>query len=112
MAHDVNEHCQNCTLSQQAKLTSPPKVPLASLPVGRPWEMRAADVLEVPISTRGNRYLLVVQDYFMKWAEAFPMPDQTGKCITDILIGLCAAMGLPSFIHSDQGRNFESAILH
>ena len=111
MAHDVNEHCQNCTLCQQAKLTSPPKVPLVSLPVGRPWEMLAMDVLEVPISTCGNRYLLVVQDYFTKWAEAFPMPDQTAKRITDILIGLCAAMGLPRIIHSDQGCNFESAIL-
>ena len=39
------------------------------------------DVLEVPISTHGNRYLLVVQDYFTKWAEAFPIPDQTAKRI-------------------------------
>ena len=112
MASDVNKHCQNCTLCQQAKLSSPPKAPLVSLPVGRPWEMLAIDVLEVPISTRGNHYLLVVQDNFTKWAEAFPMPDQTAKRITDILIGLCAAMGLPRIIHSDQGRNIESAILH
>ena len=70
------------------------------------------DVLEVPISTHGNRYLLVMQDYFTKWAEAFPMPDQTAKHITDISIGLCATMGVPRIIHSDQGRNLESAILH
>ena len=74
--------------------------------------MLAVDVLEVPISTHGNRYLLVAQDYFTKWAEAFPIPDQTAKHITNILIGLCATMGLPQIIHSDQGRNFESAILH
>ena len=53
------------------------------------------DVLEVPISTHSNRYLLIVQDYFTKWVKAFPMPDQTAKCITDILIGSCATMGLP-----------------
>ena len=75
MAHDVNEHCQKCTLCQQAKLTSLPKVPLVSLPVGRPWEILAVDVLDIPISTRGDRYLLVVQDYFTKWAEAFLMAD-------------------------------------
>ena len=39
MASDVNEHCQNCTLYQQAKLNSPPKALLVSLPIGRPWEM-------------------------------------------------------------------------
>ena len=112
MASDVTKHCQKCTTCQQAKLPTPPKVPLVSVPVGRPWEMLAVDVLEVPQSTAGNHYLLVVQDYFTKWAEVFPMPDQTAKRITNILISLCARMGLPRIIHSDQGRNFESAILH
>ena len=101
-----------CTVCQQAKLPTPAKAPLMSLPVGSPWEMLAVDVLEVPVSTNGNRYLLVVQDYFTKWADAFPMPDQTARRITDILINLCARMGLPRIIHSDQGRNFESTILH
>ena len=69
-------------------------------------------VLEVPQSTASNRYLLVLQDYFTKWVEVFPMPDQTVKRITNILISLCARMGLPRIIHSDQGQNFKSAILH
>ena len=112
MSSDVAKHCLKCITCQQAKLPTPTKAPLVSLPVGRPWEMLAVDVLEVPLSSHGNRYLLVVQDYFTKWAEAFPMPDQTAKHITDILITLCAKMGLPRIIHSDQGRNFESAILN
>ena len=40
------------------------------------------------------------------------MPDQIPKHITDILIGLCATMGLPRIIYSDQGHNFPSVILH
>ena len=74
--------------------------------------MLVVDVLEVPLSTNGNRYLLVVQDYFTKWAEAFPIPDQMARLITDILINLCARMRLPKIIHSDQGSSFESTILH
>ena len=66
VASDVNEHCQNCNFCQQAKLNSPPKALLVSLPLDRPWQMLAMDVLEVPISTRGNHYVLVVQDYFTK----------------------------------------------
>ena len=66
MASDVNKHCQICTLCKKAKLSSLPKVPLVSLPVGRPWKMLAVDMLEVPISTCGNHYLLVAQDYFTK----------------------------------------------
>ena len=112
MSSDVTKYCLECTTCQQAKLPAPTKAPLVSLPVGRPWEMLAIDVLEVPLSTNGNHYLLVVQDYFTKWAEAFPMPDQTAKRITDVVVALCARMGLPRIIHSDQGRNFESTILH
>ena len=78
-----------CTIYQQAKLLTPTKAPtLMSPPIGRPWEMLAIDVLEIPPSTKGNHYLLVVQDYFIKWAEfCIPyMPDQTAKRITDILV--------------------------
>ena len=64
--------------------------------------MLAVDVLEVPLSTKGNHYLLIEQDYFTKWAEAFLMPDRAAKRITDILISLCARMDLLSIIHSDQ----------
>ena len=39
--------------------------------------MIAVDILEVTMSTNGNRYLLVVQDYFTKWAEAILLRDQT-----------------------------------
>ena len=112
MSSDVAKHCLKCITCQQAKLSIPTKAPLVSLPVGRPWEMLAIDALEVPLSSHGNRYLLVVLDYFTKWAEAFPMPDQTAKHITDIFITLCARIGLPRIVHSDQGQNFESAILN
>jgi len=57
MSSDVNKHCQNCINFQQAKLPSPTKAPLVSLPVGRPWEMLAVDVLEIPLSTKDNHYL-------------------------------------------------------
>ena len=54
--------------------------------------MLAADILEVPVSRHNNRYLLVVMDYFTKWAEAVPLRDQTATSI------------------SDQGRNFKSQL--
>ena len=59
------------------KQSLPSKAPLVSLPIGKPWEMIAVDVLQVLMSYKHNEYLLVVQDYFTKWVEAIPMPDQT-----------------------------------
>ena len=65
--------------------------------------MVAVDVLEVPISYKGNRYLLVIQGYFTKWADAIPLRNQTAATITQELIKLFSVMGLPDVLHSDQG---------
>lgn len=111
MAQDVESHCRQCTRCQQSKLPTPRKAPLRNIPIGRPWEMIAVDILEVPISTQNNRYLLVVQDYFTKWAEAVPLPDQTAGRISRELIKLFSIYGHPRILHSDQGRNFESTIM-
>ena len=111
MAKDVERHCRECTKCQQAKLPMPQRAPLTNVPIGRPWEMIAVDILEVPISSNNNRYLLVVQDYFTKWGEAIPLPDQTATRITAELVKLFCTHGHPAILHSDQGRNFESTIL-
>ena len=111
MARDVELHCRECTKCQQAKLPAPVRAPLTSMPVGRPWQMLAVDILEVPVSYKNNRYLLVVQDYFTKWAEAIPLRDQTAARITEELVKLFSTLGIPEALHSDQGQNFESTIL-
>ena len=110
-ARDVEQYCRECTKCQQSKLSMPQRAPLTSLPIGRPWKMVAVNILEVPLSTNNNRYLLVVQNYYTKWAEAVPLPDQTAARITGELIQVFSIFGHPKILHSDQGRNFESSIL-
>ena len=73
--------------------------------------MVAVDILEVPTSKHNNRYLLVIQDYMTKWADAIPIPNQTARRITEELIKVFSRYGIPDILHSDQGRNFESTIL-
>ena len=111
MARDVEEYCRNCVVCQRTKLLMPVRAPMQNVPIGRTWQMIAVDVLEVPLSSNSNHYLLVVQDYFTKWAEAIPMVDQTAATITNALVKLCSVFGLPEVIHSDQGRAFESMLM-
>ena len=82
MARDVEWYCRECTKRQQYKLSMPQCAPLTSLPIGRPWQMIVVDILEVPLSVNNNSYLFVVQDYYTKWAEAVPLPDQTAARIS------------------------------
>ena len=73
--------------------------------------MVAVDILTVPVSTQGNKYLLVIQDYFTKWADAIPLPNQKAPTITSALIKLFSTIGMPQIMYLDQSRNFVSTIL-
>ena len=110
MAKHVEEHCRQCIVCQKSKLPMPQRAPLQNVPIGQPWQMIAIDVLKVPLLTNNNQYLLALQDYFTKWADAIPIPDQTAERITSELIKIFCTYGPPQILHSDQGRNFESSI--
>ena len=73
---------------------------MTCIQIGQPWEMIAVDIQEVPVSYQGNRYLLVVQDYFTKWPEAIPLTDQTVNRITGELLQLCSRLGHPDTVYS------------
>nr|XP_034331654.1 KRAB-A domain-containing protein 2-like [Crassostrea gigas] len=72
----------------------------------------AADILgELPITAKGNRYILVVSDYFTKWTEAFAMPNMEAKTVPKIMVEeVFVRLGTPRIIHSNQGRQFESEL--
>ena len=76
-------------------------------------ERVAMDILG-PLSKtpRGNNYILLIGDYFTKWIEAYPIPNQEAKTVADKLtMDFISRYGAPMEIHTDQGRNFESQLL-
>ena len=80
--------------------------------VGLPMEHIALDILgPLPLSESGNQYLLIVADYFTKWPEVYPLPNQEATTVAKVLVNeMICRFGVPLKIHSDQGRNFESAL--
>ena len=110
MAKDVDEYCRQCSICQQSKLSMPQCAALQNIPIGQPWQMIVVDILKVPLSTNNNHYLLVILDYFTKWADPIPLPDQSATHITTELIKCFCTYRPPQILHSDQDRNFESAI--
>ena len=53
--------------------------PLQSIPVGAPFERIGVDLMEMPLTARGSRYVMVFLDYLTKWVEAYSFPDQTSE---------------------------------
>ena len=80
-------------------------------PVGEPLQRIAVDILgplEPPID-RGNRYILVVVNYLTKWAEVYAMSYQTAETVASIFVTeFVCRYGVPTQLHSDQGRQFEA----
>ena len=109
MRQCVQYWCNKCDMCASKK--SPhkrPRAPMKQYIVGAPWERMAIDILgPLPRSEDGNRYLMVVEDYFTKWTEAIPISNAEATITARIFIErIVTIFGVPLSIHSDQGSNF------
>ncbi|GFU53204.1 uncharacterized protein TNCV_2952491 [Trichonephila clavipes] len=65
----------------------------------------------LPRSSDGNNNILVVMNYFTKWPEAYPSSDQEASTVAEALVQhWISRFWVPLQLHSDQGRNFDSAV--
>ena len=113
MRHDVNEWCRTCEVCCAKKgPKSAKRAPLQIYRIGAPMERVAIDIAgPLPTTVTGNRYILVAMDYFTKWPEAFAIPNQEARTVATVLVNeFFTRFGMPNELHSDQGRNFESAV--
>ena len=61
-------------------------------------------------SAGGNVYILVLVEYFTKWAEAYALPDHKAPTVARAIVeNFVCRFGTPVTIHTDQGREFQSA---
>ena len=106
----IDNWCRRCNLCASRKGPHKRKHGPAQIYLsGAPMERVAIDILgPLPETEQGNRYLLVAMDYFTKWPEVYPLPNQEATTVARALIG--ASFAVPLEIHSDQGRNFESKV--
>lgn len=113
MSRDIHKFCAECLPCQTRGSPTPhERAPLQSIQAERPFQKIAADITELPVTTQGNRYVLVIMDYFTRYVNLFPLKDQrattVAKCIFEDYI---RQHGLPESIHTDQGRQFESDLI-
>ena len=66
----------------------------------------------LPLTPRGNRFVLMVTDYFTKWTESYAIPNQEAVTVAEKLVGeFVCRFRVPRELHSDQGTNFESKVM-
>lgn len=78
----------NVLLAPRKKNPVPqPKAKIQNILVGTPVEMWAMNFVgPLPMSDGGNRYILVMADYYTRWAEAIPLPDQRTETVARVIM--------------------------
>jgi len=115
MSESVKRWCQNCELCAKRKPgPGKGKSPLKQSISSAPLERIAIDIMgPLPLTRNGNEYIMVLQDYFTKWSEAYALPNHRAITVADKLVTeFICKFGCPHQIHTDQGREFESNLFH
>ena len=110
----VRNWCQTCPECVTTKTQAPKqRAPLGTITAGYPMQVMAVDLLgPLPESSSGNSYVMVVGDYFTRWMEALPIPNQEAQTVATRLVDeVFLRYSVPEQLHSDQGRQFESELL-
>ena len=80
--------------------------------VGGPFHCIGVDILKLPPTYNGNKYVVVFLDYLTKWVEAFPVKDQCAETVACLLVEeVICRYGAPEQLLSDRGSNFMSELI-
>ena len=111
MQTEAMQHVQQCTRCLRRKTPSH-VAPLQPIHVTQPLELVHMDYLSLEPSKGNIENVLVITDYFTRYALAYPSKTQTAQATARILWdNFICHYGFPEKFISDQGRNFESDLI-
>lgn len=113
MHKDLQNHIMSCSLCQQCKYPLPlNKPPMTSLPIKQIFGRWHMDILQLPRSKEGYRYLLLCVESLTRFPEMVMLKDQTAQTIAEALYReIFTRYGPPETLLSDRGANFLSKIV-
>lgn len=114
MGGEIKQWCQDCERCTLAKATQPKAhVPMGHLLASRPNQIVAVDFTFLEPARDGRDQVLIMTDVFSKFTQAVPTRDQRASTVANVLVReWFYRYGVPARLHSDQGRGFESSIIH
>ena len=108
-ATDLVRRCKIC--QEHAKISRLPSKPLTSITSPWPFQQWGLDILgPLPIGKGQCKFIIVVVDYFTKWAEAEPFGTITEQKIRNFVWrAIICRFGIPRALVSDNGKQFDNA---
>lgn len=112
MALDAEQYVKDCGECIMRKTPCKKAAPLHQIVSSGPMDLVCIDFLSMEPDSKGISNVLVVTDHFTRYAQAFPTRNQKALTVAKVLVEkYFVHYGLPSRIHSDQGRDFESRLI-
>ena len=105
------QQCLTCLRSKHPHL--PQKAPMETIITSEPLELVTTDCLVLETSKGVYCNILIITDHFTKFVVAVPTRNQSAKTTAHALNEhLIQPYGLPSHLHNDQDRFFESQVIN
>ena len=103
--------CRSCAMNKRGHGRG--KAPLIQELSGSPFQRVAFDVIgPIPTTKNGKRFILVVVDYYTKWAEAYDLVDHKASTVANTIIrNWIAHHGVPMRLHCDNAPEFRGHVL-
>ena len=113
LSDEVTRYCQAChhCASNNASHNQRPARLLALEEVTRPFQRVHVDLLQMPSSPEGWKYLVIMVDAFTHTVELVPVATKEAEVVSEaILAGWICRYGCPESFCSDQGKEFVNVV--
>ena len=107
---DVKTFVQSCEICSKVKPLGMKrgKVAVRDWPY-KPLNLLSIDYLtELPVSSKGNRHILVINDQFSKYIQIYPVKDRTAKTVSECIVEYFLRFGIPKKLYSDRDPSYEA----
>lgn len=114
MYSDTREHCKNCPQCAIVSGTTVGKLrpPLRPIPVQRAFQIVGVDIMDLPVTEKGNKHVVFFQDFLTKWPMVYPIPNQQTIHLVRLFAEQIVPMfGVPEALLSDRGANLLSHLM-
>jgi hypothetical protein len=112
LGEDVKEYIKTCDVCQR-RGPSNRREELIPIPVKGPFHRIGIDIKgPLPITSSGNRYIIVAMDYFTKWPEARAIPNIKAETVAKFIYEeIICRHGVSQEILSDRGTSFMNKLI-
>lgn len=113
MQQEIEAFVKTCATCQKCKYDKRPVVPMEITTTAESsFDKIYIDLVQIPQSFEGNRYILSVQDELSKYIEALPIRNKEADTVAKALVeSIFLKYGIVKIITSDQGTEFINKLL-